>query len=43
MVETRVQGTTHVNALSHASVDAAFPGLLAAVLGGPTEEALSAD
>ena len=43
LVETRIQGTTHVNALSRASVDAAFPGLLVAVLGGPTEESPPAD
>ena len=34
LVETRSLGTTHMNALSRASVDAAFPGLLAAVLAG---------
>ncbi len=34
LVETRNVGTTHMNALSRASVDAAFPGLLAAVLAG---------
>ena len=35
LVETRAQGTTHLNALCRASVDAAFPGLLAAVIGAP--------
>ena len=43
LVETRVCGTTHVNALSRTLVDAAFPGLLAAVLGGTTEEARPVD
>lgn len=39
LVQTRNQGTTHINALSRASVDAAFPGLLAAVLQEAAEEA----
>lgn len=43
LVETRVQGTTHLNAFSRASVDAAFPGLLVAVLGGTAEETRPVD
>ena len=39
LVETRGQGTTHMNSLSRISVDAAFPGLLAAVLEGAAETA----
>ena len=35
LVQTRGQGTTHLNALSRAALDAAFPGLLAAVLAAP--------
>lgn len=34
LVQTRHHGTTHINALSRASLDTAFPGLLAAVLNG---------
>ncbi|RYC33969.1 ArsR family transcriptional regulator [Lichenibacterium minor] len=34
LVRTRGLGTTHLNTLSRAEVDATFPGLLAAVLGG---------
>ena len=33
LVQTRNQGVTHVNALCRASLDAAFPGLLDAVVG----------
>ena len=33
LVETRSQGVTHLNTLCRASVDAAFPGLLDAVVG----------
>lgn len=32
LVEMRSQGTTHMNSLSRGPIDAAFPGLLAAVL-----------
>ncbi|MGI4765460.1 MAG: ArsR/SmtB family transcription factor [Janthinobacterium lividum] len=39
LVETRSQGTTHMNTLSRVSVDASFPGLLAAVLEGASERA----
>ena len=43
LVEICIQGTMRVNALPRSSVDAAFPGLLAAVLGGTTEEARPVD
>ena len=33
LVRTRHQGVTHMNALCRAAVDAAFPGLLNAVIG----------
>lgn len=33
LVQTRNQGVTHMNALCRASLDAAFPGLLDAVVG----------
>ena len=33
LIETRTQGVTHLNTLCRASIDAAYPGLLAAVLG----------
>ena len=35
LVQTRIQGVTHMNALCRATVDAAFPGLLAAVIEAP--------
>ena len=35
LVQTRHQGVTHMNALCRAAVDAAFPGLLAAVIEAP--------
>ena len=37
LVQTRGQGTTHLNSLCRATVDAAFPGLLDAVLHAPAE------
>jgi DNA-binding transcriptional ArsR family regulator len=37
LVETRHQGTTHLNSLCRPAIDAAFPGLLAAVLDVPGE------
>lgn len=35
LVRTRNQGVTHMNALCAAAVDAAFPGLLGAVVAAP--------
>ncbi len=32
LLQMRSQGTTHINSLSRSAVDAAFPGLLAAIL-----------
>ena len=37
LVQTRGQGTTHLNTLSRSAIDAAFPGLLSAVLEAPAE------
>ena len=39
LVRTRNQGVTHMNALCRASVDAAFPGLLDAVVGPELRDA----
>ena len=35
LVHTRNDGVTHMNSLRRADLDRRFPGLLAAVLGGP--------
>ncbi|WP_374307651.1 ArsR/SmtB family transcription factor [Methylocella sp.] len=37
LIQKRGQGATHMNSLDRAAIDAAFPGLLAAVLGVPAD------
>lgn len=39
LVRTRQQGVTHMNVLCRAPIDAAFPGLLDAVIGAETPDA----